>query len=83
MPDAKESDHLTVKIELRTNAKLKRDAAFIKWGAFREDIEAAPPTIPLDRYIQVAIEAATKMYRFNEDSPDPDLLLLNLWAERL
>lgn len=83
MQDAMGSDHLPIKIELPTKDRYKRDAPFIRWDKFRETIQTATSSLPLDQQIQLAIKAATKTYKVKEGTPNPDLHLLNLWAARL
>ncbi|KAG0429852.1 hypothetical protein HPB47_023225 [Ixodes persulcatus] len=76
------SDHLPIRIDVPLRESPKRPVTFIKWDAFRANINSLRD-LPLDRRIVEAVNHSKTTYQVKEDTPTPDLHLTNLWASRL
>lgn len=82
LPDAMGSDHLPIKITLPLSVTPKKKVCFIKWDAFRTHVQDVKETPLAERIVQ-AVKKAKKVYKVKEDTPTPDLHLVNLWDTRL
>ncbi|KAG0430759.1 hypothetical protein HPB47_022402 [Ixodes persulcatus] len=76
------SDHHPIRIDVPLRESPKRPVTFIKWDAFRANMDSLRD-LPLDRRIVEAVNYSKTTYQVKEDTPTPDLHLTNLWASRL
>lgn len=84
-PDCWGSDHHPIYLDISSSPsrRLRRKCHIIKWDEFRKSIRqiSAFKEDPLSS-IQKALEDSTTVNWVDESRPNPDLRLLQLWAQR-
>ncbi|KAG0434380.1 hypothetical protein HPB47_019148, partial [Ixodes persulcatus] len=76
------SDHLPIHIRLLIRTSSRRQVTFTKWDSYRTAMTRLAG-VPFAERIQHALREARTEYNVKEDTPQPDLHLINLWDRRL
>ncbi|KAG0423960.1 hypothetical protein HPB47_000282 [Ixodes persulcatus] len=76
------SDHLPIHIRLLIRTSSRRQVTFTKWDSYRTAMTRLAG-VPFAERIQHALGEARTEYNVKEDTPQPDLHLINLWDRRL
>ncbi|XP_042147319.1 uncharacterized protein LOC121836478 [Ixodes scapularis] len=89
LPDPWGSDHFPIIFEFSPTKKVKnmtkkRVAKTVHWDRFRDVLrEDKSEESSFESLLNSALQAATIKTNVEEDAPNPDIFLLNLWAKRL
>ncbi|KAG0416856.1 hypothetical protein HPB47_006083 [Ixodes persulcatus] len=85
-PDTWGSDHMPIKIGLHSAClkKIRRRVTVTHWDKLREVSATMTPTDPTEllRALQQLLRDSIITTTVDEDQPQPDLTLLQLWAKR-